>query len=164
MFWQYGIVFHKDKHKPFYGLHEIFVNEATGEKKIADLAIIVADSIDELTNDLKTMLSDIEKHDCVLEVDESLELSERDVKELNHRIEESKNNAEKLIPLNQLNERIYKATIKKYQQRLEELELAIGYHIIEKSGKNITTECDVKLWDKIFPERNSVLNKINKMD
>lgn len=164
MIWHYGIVFHKDNHRPFYGLHEIFVNEETGEKKIADLAVIVADSAEELIDDLKMMLADVEKHGCVLEIDESLELTEKDIKELNRRIQDCKNNPEKLIPLDRLNEEIYKSTIKKYQERLSELEIAIGEHIIEKSGKNITTEHDIRLWDKIFPDRNSVLQKINKID
>ena len=164
MIWHYGIVLHKDKHKPFYGLHEIYVNEETGEKKITDLAIVISDSVEELKDDLKMMLADIEKYGCVIEIEENLELNERDVKELNKRLEYSKNNPEKLIPLSELNERIYRSTIKKYQERLSELELAISNHIIEKSGKNITTEHDIKLWNKIFPDRNSILQKINKMD
>ena len=164
MIWHYGIVFHKDQHRSFYGLHEIYANEDNGEKRIADLALVIGDTIEELIYDLKLMLSDAEKYGCVLEVDDSSQLTEKDVKELNKRLEDCKSNPEKLIPLSQLNEHIYKSTIKKYQERLSELETAIGEHIIEKSGKNITTEHDIKLWDKIFPDRNSVLHKINKMD
>ena len=164
MFWHYGIVFHKDKHRPFYGLHEIYVNEETGEKNIADLAVTVADSIEELIKDLKNMLEDCEKYGCVMEIDEALELTEKDIKELNQRIECCKNNPDRLIPLSQLNEEIYKSTIKKYQERLSELEIAIGEHIIEKSGKNITTEHDLKLWAKIFPDKNSILQKVNKIN
>lgn len=164
MTWHYGIVFHKDKSRPFYGLHEVYVDEDTGEKRITDLAIIVSDSKEELIEDLKIMLADAEKYGCVIEIEENLELTEKDVKELNRRIEDCKNNPEQLIPLNELNERIYKSTIKKYQERLQELELAISHHIIEKSGRNISTEYDIKLWDKIFPDRNSVLQKINKID
>lgn len=163
MIWHYGIVFHKDKSRSFYGLHEIYEDEGTGEKSITDLAIIVADSKEELIDDLKMMIKDVEKGECVMEVDEKLELNEKDVKEINRRIEDCKNNPENLVPLDELNERIYKSIIRKYQERLSELELAISEHVIEKSGKNITTEHDIKLWDKIFPDKNSVLQKINKM-
>ena len=142
--WRYGIVLHKDNIKDYYGIHEIYTNDQV-DMTISDLPITVGDSVEEIINDLKIMLSDIQNNQKITVVDHTKTiLSKELVYELKKRKEETEKNPENLISLDDLKKEIDKKILENYQERCEFYEHSIIEHY---NSEENPSEADKKLWN-----------------
>jgi len=142
--WRYGIVLHKDNIKDYYGIHEIYTNDQV-DMTISDLPITVGDSVEEIINDLKIMLSDIQNNQKITVVDHTKTiLSKELVDELKKRKEEAEKNPENLISLDDLKKEINKKILENYQERCEFYEHSIIEHY---NSEENPSEADKKLWN-----------------
>ena len=142
--WRYGIVLHKDNIKDYYGIHEIYTNDQV-DMTISDLPITVGDSVEEIINDLKIMLSDIQNNQKITVVDHTKTiLSKELVDELKKRKEEAEKNPENLISLDDLKKEIDKKILENYQERCEFYEHSIIEHY---NSEENPSEADKKLWN-----------------
>ena len=142
--WRYGIVLHKDNIKDYYGIHEIYTNDQV-DMTISDLPITVGDSVEEIINDLKIMLSDIQNNQKITVVDHTKTiLSKELVYELKKRKEEAEKNPENLISLDDLKKEIDKKILENYQERCEFYEHSIIEHY---NSEENPSEADKKLWN-----------------
>lgn len=157
--WRYTVVLHKDNMENYYGLHEVY-EDINNKEIISDIPIITADSKEEIINDLKLMLFDIENNDCKHVVDHSKTILSKEImEELNRRKKEAEKNPEKLISLEDLREEIDKKLLESYREKCEFYE----YHIIEHyNTEENPSEADKKLWNnKVIQSLLSLQNLID---
>ncbi|MFY7843719.1 hypothetical protein [Chryseobacterium gambrini] len=71
-FWHYQIINTGTKETPFYGVHEVYINEKTGKIIMwteDPVALDNYEDTEELRSDLEKILSDIKKQPILLEAD-----------------------------------------------------------------------------------------------
>lgn len=71
-FWRYQIINTRTMETPFYGVHEVYINEKTGKIIMWTEDPVALDNYEdpeELRSDLEKILSDIKKQPILLEAD-----------------------------------------------------------------------------------------------
>ena len=157
--WKYKLVFHKDNIKDYYAIHEIY-EDKDNNVVVSDMPIITANSKEEIINDLKLMIFDIESDSSVHVVDHTKTIISKEIiHELQRRKKEAKENPEKLISLEDLREEIDKKLLENYRERCEFYEHSIIEHYNTEENPS---EADKKLWNnKVIQSLLSLQNLID---
>ena len=119
MKWHYGIIEHQDFFGKFYALHEFFNVEHEEIDQIHTLDYTIhGSSIEDIANDLKMMLNDVEKygiHKTIDHRDKENITSQLDKREMYHL-----ENLDRTIPMEEINSNFFK-----YKERYQKLEDAL---------------------------------------